>query len=157
MAETTLATPIGRLTLRERDGAIVELGWGGPSRSDTTPLLGRARIQLEAYFAGHGHAFDLPLAPEGSDFMRRVWAEMSRIPYGETATYGALAANLASAPRAIGAACARNPIPLLIPCHRVVGVGGRLTGYSGGEGVATKRWLVAHETCRRPAPLQTVA
>ena len=88
---------------------------------------------------------DLPLAAHGTDFQKRVWAAMSEIPYGETATYGGLATMLDSGPRAVGMACGRNPIPIVVPCHRVLASGGREGGFSGGSGLPTKRQLLAIE------------
>ena len=99
-----------------------------------TPLLRRAAAQLEAYFAGKRQHFDLPLAPEGTGFEQQVWKLLRAIPYGQTCTYGDLARRLNNprAARAVGGACHRNPLPIFIPCHRVVGAAGKLTGYAGG-------------------------
>lgn len=110
-----------------------------------TPLLLRARVQLQDYFDGIGTDFDLPLAPIGTAFRQRVWAAMCAIPPGETRSYGDVARTLGSAARAVGQACGANPIPILIPCHRIVGAEGRMGGYSGGDGPATKRVLLALE------------
>ncbi len=141
----TMQSPLGALTLREEGGCLVALEWGeGHCESETT-LLAETRRQLEAYFKGQRTAFDLPLAPLGTAFQQRVWRKMRGIAYGETASYGALAAALSSGPRAVGMACARNPLPVIIPCHRVIGGGGALTGYSGGEGLATKCYLLRLE------------
>ena len=104
----------------------------------------RRQRQLDAYFAGHLTRFDLPLAPSGSPFEVGVWTAMAEIPYGETRVYGELAASVGSAPRAVGRACGRNPIPIVIPCHRVLAKAG-LGGYSGSGGLATKRHLLALE------------
>jgi methylated-DNA-[protein]-cysteine S-methyltransferase len=115
-------------------------------RQDADPLLREAARQLEAYFTGTSRTFGLPLAPAGSEFQQRVWRELQRIGYGETATYGEVAARLGlagHAARAVGAANGRNPIPVVIPCHRVVGANGVLTGYGGG--VERKRRLLALE------------
>lgn len=108
-------------------------------------LLERAAAQLTAYFAGDLAMFDLPLAPAGSPFQRRVWAEMTRIPYGRTRTYGELARRVEGVARAVGQACGANPIPILIPCHRVVASGGHLGGFSGGLGAASKSALLVRE------------
>ena len=99
-----------------------------------TPLLRRAAAQMEAYFAGKRQHFDLPLAPEGTGFEQQVWKLLRAIPYGQTCTYGDLACRLNNprAARAVGGACHRNPLPIFIPCHRVVGAAGKLTGYAGG-------------------------
>jgi methylated-DNA-[protein]-cysteine S-methyltransferase len=114
------------------------------------PVLERARRELEAYFAGERLAFDLPLALAGTPFQRAVWAALCRIPPGETRSYGALAAELGGGARAVGSANARNPVSIVVPCHRVVGADGRLTGYAGGE--AAKAWLLAHERRLCPGP-----
>lgn len=112
------------------------------------PLLRAAAAQLDAYFAGARSEFDLPrsiLPEQGSEFERAVWSELARIPYGEQRTYGDIAAALGDpgAARAVGTACNRNPQPLLVPCHRVVGAGGKLVGFGGG--LPRKRWLLEHE------------
>jgi methylated-DNA-[protein]-cysteine S-methyltransferase len=101
-------------------------------------------VQLSAYFAGELQDFDLPLAPHGSDLQRRVCAVMAAIPFGDTRTYGQIATQLGVPAQAIGQACGGNPIPVLIPCHRVLGATG-LGGFSGEGGVETKVWLLRHE------------
>lgn len=115
-------------------------------RDDTDAVLVAARRQLEAYFSGDLRDFDLPLAPKGSDFQRRVWQELRAIGYGRTASYGEIAARLGltgHGARAVGAANGRNPLPIVIPCHRVVGAAGAMTGYGGG--MARKRLLLGLE------------
>ncbi len=144
MPQLSLHSPFGDLTVSEENGAIVAVDWGWGRDQMETPLLLRARAELFDYFDGARRDFDLPLAPAGSPFRTRVWAALRAIPYGETRTYGDLAAALGSAARAIGQANGANPIPILIPCHRVV-AGNGLGGYSGGEGAATKRALLALE------------
>ena len=116
-----------------------------PAWEEGGPFLDEAQRQLRAYFAGQRQAFDLSLAPVGTAWQRRVWDELGRIPYGETISYAELArrAENPSAVRAVGAANGRNPISIVIPCHRVIGADGRLTGYSGG--LDAKRWLLTHE------------
>lgn len=154
MAETTYHSPLGPLRLRESDGRLTRLDWvpavetellpeAGP-RTDETPLLNRAVHQLNAYFFCGLRHFDLPLAPQGTAFQRAVWQQMQAIPYGDTRTYGELARWLRSAPRAVGRACGRNPIPIIVPCHRVVASDG-LGGYSGDGGTDTKQWLLELE------------
>jgi methylated-DNA-[protein]-cysteine S-methyltransferase len=103
-------------------------------RRDDTPPLDEARRQLEAYFAGELREFDLPLAPEGSEFQLRVWEQLRAIPYGETISYGELARRVGdpAAARAVGLANGRNPLPVIVPCHRVIGADGALTGFGGG-------------------------
>jgi len=145
VARLTVASPVGPLTLVESGGALTVLAFADQGGRDETPLLREARSQLAAYFEGRRSDFDLPLAPTGTPFQRRVWAAMARIPHGETRTYGALARAVGSAPRAVGGACGRNPLPIIVPCHRVVAGAGGLGGYSGGRGAATKRALLALE------------
>lgn len=146
MPQLALTTPLGEITLSEEDGAIVALDWGRGRDRTATPLLVRAADRLQAYFDGEDVAFDdLPLAPPGTPFQRRVWQALRRIPRGTTRRYGDLARALATSPRAVGGACARNPIPILIPCHRVVSADGALAGYSGGEGAETKLYLLRLE------------
>ena len=151
-ARCTVDSPVGPLTIAAEDGAIVAVGFaagGGPRPNGG--VLAEAARQLTEYFAGTRRAFDLPLAPAGSPFRLRVWAAMQSIPYGETMSYGALARALGTAPRAVGGACGANPIPLVIPCHRVVGADGALGGFSGGAGCDTKRHLLALEGALPPA------
>jgi methylated-DNA-[protein]-cysteine S-methyltransferase len=145
MPQLSLMTPLGDITVSEDDGAIVALDWGRGRDQQETPLLREARTQLHDYFDGARTAFDLTLAPFGSAFRQRVWAAMRAIPAGETRTYGQVASLLGSAPRAVGQACGANPIPIIIPCHRITANNGALGGYSGAEGPATKRVLLALE------------
>jgi methylated-DNA-[protein]-cysteine S-methyltransferase len=149
-------SPLGALQLTECDGQLVSLDWNAHVESDTnaTPLLLRARAALADYFAGRATAFDLPCAPAGTPFQHRVWAEMARIPYGATITYGELARRVGSSPRAVGNACGANPLPIVLPCHRVLAAGGGLGGYSGFGGADTKAWLLAHES-RQPSLLKS--
>ncbi len=145
LARLTVQSPVGPLTLTERDGHIAALDWGDDHCDDETELLCRARHQLDAYFDGALRRFDLPLAPEGSDYQRRVWRKLADIPYGETLSYGAFAKASSTGARAAGTACATKPLPILLPCHRVVGGDGALGGYSGGDGLATKSYLLRME------------
>jgi len=145
MPQLAINSPIGPLTLFEEDGRIISLDWGWPPDSVETPLLLRARDQLEEYFAGTRTRFELPLDPPGTPFQRRVWRALSEIPHGETRTYGQLAESLGTGPRALGGACGRNPIPVLIPCHRVLAGNGGLGGYSGIDGIDTKIFLLRLE------------
>jgi methylated-DNA-[protein]-cysteine S-methyltransferase len=144
-------SPLGRLAIAEEGGAIVGIRWGADGEGEATPLLREAQRQLAQYFAGRRDVFDLPLAPAGTPFEHRVWAAMQGIPYGQTRRYGELAMDLGSAPRAIGHACARNQIVIVIPCHRVLARGG-IGGYSGGAGLPTKRALLALEAASAPSP-----
>lgn len=139
----TQMTQFGPLSVVEDDGCIVRLQWDGDGRDDT-PLLREAAAQLRAYDTGDLEAFDLPLRVEGSDFQRAVCAQMQAIPHGETVTYGDIAKALGAPAQAVGSACGGNPIPVIIPCHRVMGAKG-LTGFSGKGGVETKVALLRHE------------
>lgn len=145
MPQLSVPTPLGRLTLFEENGAIAAIVWGGKSAGPPSRLLVAAKRQLAAYFACRRTGFDLLLAPQGTESERRVWALMVEIPYGETRTYGAIAASLDMSSRAVGRACARNPLPIFLPCHRVVSAHGELGGYSGAGGIETKRKLLQLE------------
>lgn len=145
MPQLSLHSPVGDLTISEEDGRIVALDWGWGKAQNKTPVLLKAKGQLEDYFAGKLKKFTLPLHPPGTEFQRHIFAEMRRIPYGKTKTYGDLAFLTNSHSRAVGQACARNPIPILIPCHRVLGKNEALVGYSGEGGVETKSALLRLE------------
>lgn len=134
MHETTYISPLGPIRLRADDDALLELTFGEASGDDDTPILAATRQQLDEYFDGERKAFDLPLRLEGSPWEQRVWAELLGIGYGETASYGELAAKLGvpNAARAVGSANGRNPISIVVPCHRVIGARGALTGYAWG-------------------------
>ena len=137
----TVRSPIGDLTLLEHDGTITGLSWeAGPRVRHGTPtaLLAEAESQLAAYFDGRIKKFDLPLAAPGSKFQKRVWKSIGAIGYGSTRSYGA-------------GACGANPIPVLIPCHRVLGASGLLHGYSGRGGIMTKATLLYLEGVRAKA------
>lgn len=121
------------------------LDWGWGRDQTETELLRRARDQLHAYFDAALVAFDLPLAPSGTPYRRRVWETLQSIPHGATRSYGDIARITGGSARSVGQANAMNPIPILIPCHRVVSATG-LGGYSGGDGLTTKRYLLALET-----------
>jgi methylated-DNA-[protein]-cysteine S-methyltransferase len=148
-----LSSPLGELLLvsdgESLTGIYYEDHRRGPARGanwrrDATPFK-QVQDELAAYFAGELPAFSVPLAPRGSDFQREVWNELRRIPPGSTLTYAELAAKIGrpKAIRAVGAANARNPISIIVPCHRVVGSNGTLTGYAGG--LKRKEWLLRHE------------
>jgi methylated-DNA-[protein]-cysteine S-methyltransferase len=157
MPQLSLLTNLGDLTISEDDGAIVALDWGRGRDQEETPLLRRARDQLQDYFDGKRLTFDLPLAPHGSDFQKRVWAALCAIPPGETRSYADIASAIGSAPRAVGGANGANPIPIILPCHRVVAADGSLGGYSGGDGPATKRFLLDLESRALLLPLNPPA
>lgn len=143
--EIAVETRFGRLVVTEADGAIVRLTWGDAPAGRATPLLREAAAQLAAYDRSELSRFDLPLRVQGSTFQQAICAAMLAIPFGETRSYGDLAADLGQSAQAVGRACGGNPIAVIIPCHRVMGAGGRLTGYSGGAGVETKLALLRHE------------
>jgi methylated-DNA-[protein]-cysteine S-methyltransferase len=153
ITEVRTASPIGLLRLVAQEGAIIGLYMEEHAREPALeagdgngdPLLACAREQLAAWFAGERTDFDLPLRPAGTPFQLAVWRELRAIPYGETRSYGQIAARLGrpSASRAVGAANGANPISVVVPCHRVIGASGALTGYGGG--MERKRWLLAHE------------
>ncbi len=147
MAQLTLHPPVGELTLSEDEGMLVSLDWGrAPVEfQNETALLREARRQPDDYFDGRRKSFDLPLGPVGTVFQQRVWAAMQLIPAGATRTYGDIATELKSAARAVGMACGANPIPIIIPCHRVLANGNRLGGYSGDGGAETKAALLRLE------------
>ena len=146
MPQLSFHTPLGALTLSEEDGAIVALDWGFGRDQMPTELLCRGRDQVQAYMDGALTLFDLKLAPRGTAYCQRVWQGLLAIPYGQTVSYAALAARIGGSARAIGGANSRNPIPIIVPCHRVVASAG-LGGYSGGAGPETKSWLLALEQC----------
>ena len=144
MKQRTVHTQFGDLTLTEEDGAITALNWTRVARQDASDLLIEAATQLVAYANGDLEDFDLPLHVKGSAFQRDVCAAMSAIPFGYTLTYGDIAKQLGVPAQAVGGACGGNPIPVIIPCHRVMGAKG-LTGFSGAGGVETKVALLRHE------------
>ena len=130
-------TPLGGLRLHSQAGLLTAIDFDAEpqGRRIEDPVLDEAERQLSEYFDGKRTEFDLPLASEGSEFQKKVWAELRRIPYGETATYGDIARRLGYEPvisRAVGVANASNPLPIVVPCHRVIGSDGKLTGYAGG-------------------------
>jgi methylated-DNA-[protein]-cysteine S-methyltransferase len=141
---TLIDSPIGQLRIVAQQGAIIAIDFDGASpppgrpdgdRVDDDALLTEARRQLEAYFDKQLREFDLPLQPKGTEFQQRVWGQLATIPYGETVSYGEIAGRLGMTghgSRAVGLANGRNPIPIVIPCHRVIGSDGSLTGYAGG-------------------------
>lgn len=145
MGKITVQTQFGLLVVVEKDGAIIRLDWGGDDEGPATPLLQDAAAQLRAYDEGKLQAFDLPLRVRGSPFQRAVCDAMQAIPFGDTCTYGDIAKLLGHPAQTVGGACGGNPIPIIIPCHRVMGAGGRLTGFSGAGGVETKVALLRHE------------
>ena len=144
MKQRSLETQFGHLTLVEEEGAIVGLSWGEAPRQGDSRLLDRAADELAAYCAGRLEAFDLPLKVRGSPLQRDVCTAIAAIPFGHTRTYGEIAKDLGVPAQVVGQACGGNPIPIIIPCHRVMGARG-LTGFSGAGGVETKVALLRHE------------
>ena len=149
MNSALLTSPIGPLHVVVENGHLTALFTAEhhryvPAEPPRDETFGAIREQLDEYFAGTRHAFDLPLAPHGTAFERAVWQRLTEIPFGETTTYGELARELGSAPRAVGRANGRNPISIIVPCHRVIGAKGGLTGYAGG--IPTKQALLNHES-----------
>lgn len=144
MPQRNLPSPIGPILLcgEEDRLTLIRIGAGGPADADETPLLREAAEQLAAWFDGRLIRFDLPLAPPESPRGAVHREAIASIPFGKTASYGALARTIGSSPRAIGQACRRNRFPIVIPCHRVIAAGGAIGYYSGGEGIATKQWLL---------------
>lgn len=149
--EIEITSPLGPLSIVGSAEAVESIGWNldrASSTADTAnscPLLDECVRQLQAYFDGRLTAFDLPVAPAGTNFQQRVWQRLMAIPFGHTLSYGQLAETLQppTSPRAIGNAVGRNPISIVLPCHRVVGSRGDLTGFAGG--LDRKEWLLTHE------------
>ena len=135
----------GTFRITEEDGAIVRLAWGGGNGGAETPVLCAASRWLVDYFDGRVRKVDFPVRAKGTPFQHAVWKRMSEIRPGEMMTYGDLARELGTSPRAVGNACGANPVAIIVPCHRVVGSDGSLGGYSGGKGLATKRALLDAE------------
>jgi len=155
MATSRFASPIGDLVMTASDSGLTGVWFPGQGpvaaarpndgRGAASTLLARASEQLAEYFAGTRTAFDVPLDAGGTPFERRVWDALRAIPYGTTVSYGEVARRLGDlrATRAVGAANGKNPIPIIVPCHRVIGANGALTGFGGG--LDRKRWLLEHE------------
>ena len=148
---TQFSTTVGPLTLEGDDQALTRIGFGAPTapRGDS-PAVAAAAIQLEQYFAGERTEFELAVEVEGTPFERRVWDEVRSIPYAQTATYAEIARRIGrpGASRAVGRANARNPVAVIVPCHRVIGSDGSLTGYAGG--IEMKRALLDLENANVP-------
>jgi methylated-DNA-[protein]-cysteine S-methyltransferase len=142
-------SPIGNIYLEARNNRVVALTMGGPKVADSgkASVLDDAEKQLKRYFSGKAKTLDFAVEVQGTDFQNDVWAQIAAIPFGETKTYGEIAEAIGrpKAVRAVGGAVGANPVPLVIGCHRVLGAAGKITGYSGGDGLPTKRWLLALE------------
>jgi methylated-DNA-[protein]-cysteine S-methyltransferase len=152
LTERVIPSPIGSLRLRADERALLELCFDGPeptrASQDAHAVLDRAEAELEEYFAGRRTEFTVPLRMASTSFFESVWQAVATIPFGETRSYADVARAIGrpSACRAVGMANGRNPLPLIVPCHRVVGANGTLTGYGGG--LDRKRWLLEHEQPR---------
>ena len=148
-AKLTFDSPVGAITLLARENKVVFLTMG----NEITPDFGKASVlqdakkQLTNYFKGKSKDLDFATELKGTPFQKAVWAEIAKIGFGEVTTYSEIAQNIGNpkAVRAVGGAVGSNPVPLIIGCHRVLGASGRITGYSGGDGLPTKRWLLALE------------
>lgn len=145
MSQLSVHSPIGDLTISEEEGEIVSLDWGWSPFQEENEILLKTKFLLDQYFDDENPTFDLPLNPHGTEFQKNVWKIMCEIAYGKILTYGDISDRLNSHARAVGMACGANPIPIIIPCHRVIGKNGKLTGFSGGEGIETKRYLLELE------------
>lgn len=150
MKEVVIDSPLGRLKLTAGPEALLKVSFTNESITDKSnsiknDILDQTVRQLEEYFAGERTTFDLPLSPAGTEFQQKVWKILRDIPFGQTTTYGSISEKLGdcNAVRAVGTANGQNPIPIIIPCHRVLGSGQKMTGYSGG--IDRKRWLLKHE------------
>lgn len=151
--QSNYKSPLGFLILKSDGLAVTEISFSESElqeQNDCAVLL-QCKQQLDDYFSGKSLGFDLPLNPEGTEFQKKVWAELIKIPCGETITYMDLAVRLgdSKAVRAVGTANGRNPIAIVIPCHRVIGAGNKLTGYAGG--LERKLWLLKHEMKYNPS------
>ena len=150
MGTRILDTPVGALILQSNNSAITRVSWadhGNPMPSGQSDrICDFAARELQFYFSGRLKTFSVPVALDGSALQLRVWEVMTNIPFGEVLTYGDVARDVGSGPQAVGTACGQNPIPVIIPCHRIVGAGGKLTGFSGGTGIETKAFLLDYES-----------
>jgi methylated-DNA-[protein]-cysteine S-methyltransferase len=149
VATRCFESPIGNIYLEARNNKVVFLTMGGSKVADSgqASVLDLAQQQLTDYFEGKSKTLDFAVEVSGTEFQRAVWQQIAQIPFGETKTYGEIAEAIGrpKAVRAVGGAVGSNPVPLVIGCHRVLGASGKITGYSGGDGLPTKRWLLALE------------
>ena len=149
MDDCEYPSPVGTLYLTADEGGLTGI-WMHPEKTEDFPVLAQAKLWLDSYFSGNPEEITFPLNPHGTVFQEQVWEILLTIPYGQTTTYGAIALEMARrcgkekmSAQAVGQAVGANPISILIPCHRVVGAGGKLTGYAGG--LDKKSWLLQHE------------
>ena len=152
MNSGTIDSPFGPITFTIEEGLVTRVKFepGEDNFDGGDPVMAETARQLREYTAAARFSFDLPLAPALSNFQSQIRRSMITIPYGEIRTYGELAKELGSAPQAVGQACSANPIPIIVPCHRVVASGGKLGGFSGGDGAPTKKKLLNHEAVYAP-------
>lgn len=152
MNSGTIDSPFGPITFTVEEGFVTRVKFepGEDNFDGGDPVMAETERQLREYAAAARFSFDLPLAPAFSDFQSQIRRCMIAIPYGEMRTYGELAKELGSASQAVGQACGANPIPIIVPCHRVVASGGKLGGFSGGDGAPTKKKLLNHEAVYAP-------
>jgi methylated-DNA-[protein]-cysteine S-methyltransferase len=148
-ASTSFDSPVGRISLYARNNEVVYLQMGGEVAPEhgKASVLTEAKRQLTRYFAGKSKVLDFAVKLDGTDFQKAVWAEIAKVPFGETVSYVDIARAIGKplASRAVGGAVGSNPVPLIVGCHRVLGSSNKITGYSGGDGLPTKRWLLALE------------
>nr|WP_299246040.1 methylated-DNA--[protein]-cysteine S-methyltransferase [uncultured Halomonas sp.] len=153
---TPEGSPLGFLQIKATEAGITHIDFVDERSEAVTPhpLIDDCKTQLEEYFQGRRQHFDVPLAPEGTDFQKRVWRQLRAIPFGETCSYAMISQKIASpkSHRAVGAANGRNPLSIIVPCHRVIGSNGQLTGYAGG--LERKQWLLQHEQAQLAYSLQ---
>jgi len=147
ISSIVVPSPVGPLTIFADTNGVIALDWGKGENIDgpANDILDKVKTQLAEYFAGQRKDFDLPFNPHGTKFQKSVWKAMCDIPGGETRSYGDIAKLLDSSPRAVGNACGANPIPVLIPCHRILAANHKLGGYSGHNGTDTKKVLLRLE------------
>jgi len=148
-AKLTFDSPVGAITLLAKDNKVVFLSMGSDVSADfgKASVLNDAKKQLQEYFKGQSTELSFPVSLGGTKFQKSVWDEIAKIGFGEVTTYAEIAKKIGNpkAVRAVGGAVGSNPVPLIVGCHRVVGASGKITGYSGGDGIPTKRWLLALE------------
>lgn len=150
LISTTITSPIGKIKITISNSKLIKIqlaAQNSPSQNDQNKLIQNVISQLQKYFTDANFFFNLPMQPKGTAFQQKVWRALQNIPCGETKTYGKLAKQLNTSPRAIGNACSKNPIPIIIPCHRVVSQNsdGGFMGKTAGKSLKIKKWLLEHE------------
>lgn len=148
-AADSIETPIGPISVYAKGNALVYLRMTQPAepKYGESAVVEQALTQLSQFFKGERKEFSVPMQATGTEFQKAVWDEIAKIPFGETRSYGQIAQNIGNpaASRAVGGAVGANPFAIIVPCHRVMGASGKITGFSGGEGIPTKRWLLKFE------------